>query len=154
MGNYFLQTSWCLIKNILLSRKKYILLLNVSYKLKSKETTAHVHIHIHTVNICSISQALLLSRFSNQFYLTEMSTEIMRNQILQLTWKNVRPHGNNFKDLLIYFSGEGQKEKERDSQTVSALSTEPHARLNLMTLRSQPELKARVLASLWHPEAL
>ena len=36
------------------------------------------------------------------------------------------------------------RERERESQADSALSTEPDLGLNLMTLRSQSELKPRV----------
>ena len=40
--------------------------------------------------------------------------------------------------MLVCKQGEGQR--ERESQADSALNVEPDARLDLMTLRSQPEL--------------
>jgi len=40
--------------------------------------------------------------------------------------------------------GEGQRERERESQADSALSTEPDAGLDPTTLRSFPERKPRV----------
>ena len=43
--------------------------------------------------------------------------------------------------------GEGQRERERESQADSPLSVEPDTRLNLMTLRSQPEPKPGVRCS-------
>ena len=39
---------------------------------------------------------------------------------------------------------ERQRERERESEADSMLSTEPDIGLNVMTLRSQPELKPRV----------
>ena len=58
--------------------------------------------------------------------------------------------------MFIYFEiererereqGEGQSEKERESQVDSALSVEPNVVLYSKTLRSQLELKPRIICS-------
>ena len=58
------------------------------------------------------------------------------------------PNFSFFKDLFIYLrereSMSRRGERETESQADSALSTEPDVGLDLMTLRSRPEPKARV----------
>ena len=44
----------------------------------------------------------------------------------------------------MHTSGKGREKRERESQADSVLSTEPDAGLDLISLRSQPELKPRV----------
>ena len=52
-------------------------------------------------------------------------------------------------------AGEGQRERKRESQANSTLSTEPSVRLRLTTLRRSPELKSKsYLNWLCHPECL
>ena len=51
--------------------------------------------------------------------------------------------------------GEGQREREGESQAGAMLCAEPNAGLHLMTTRSQPEPKSRVRSfnQLSHPGA-
>ena len=46
--------------------------------------------------------------------------------------------------IYLFEGGEGEEEKERWSQADSVLSAEPDVGLDLVTLRSPPELKPRV----------
>ena len=51
---------------------------------------------------------------------------------------------------------EGQREKDRESQVNSVLSVEPHLDIDLLTLKSEPELKPRdgyLTDSGTHPDA-
>ena len=60
---------------------------------------------------------------------------------------NALAHFFFFKDLFIFekeSGGKGQKEREKESQVDSTPSAEPGVGLNLMTSRSQSELKPRV----------